>query len=60
MFYIVYMVDQCYTRAVCNRAHVSEGYGIHWPGLALGSEGSWSADEAWPSVGLQLGGGWAP
>lgn len=29
MFYIVYMVDQCYTRAICNRAHISEGYSIH-------------------------------
>ena len=36
MFYIVYMVQQCYTCVVCNKAHISEGYSIHLPRAGAG------------------------
>lgn len=36
MFYIVYMVQQCYTRVVCNKAHISEGYSVHLPRARTG------------------------
>ena len=36
MFYIAYMLEQCYTCVVCNKAHISEGYSIHLPRAGSG------------------------